>query len=291
MEQIKKRTGRILAMLLALAMVVTSVPQYALTVSAAEATEDVEIAEEQSEAEHISEADTQIVAAQQEEETTVTQQEGGNTAENAVTEEKTETGTKIASEIASEIETETKSEAQAVTGTETVSEAETQDSTETETATEEETSGEATDNFETEQKIRVSIAIPCGKDMDGKVIRPVNYLERFEYAIVDEEITDGNIPFQIFDGTGLYDGETLNPNETNIELEVPQGNTLYFKFILKSKPFIVNHFLAILILYMPQQLKNTAHRQKWFCAVFFILSYLFLMSDAAMVKVAVLLPT
>lgn len=278
MEQIKKRTGRILAILLALAMVVTSVPQYALTVSAAEATQDTAIAEEQSEAEHISEADTQIVAAQQEEETTVTQQEGGNTAENAVTEEKTET--------------ETKSEAQAVTGTETVSEAETQDSTETETATEEEISGETTDNFEeTEQKIRVSIAIPCGKDMDGKVIRPVNYLERFEYAIVDEEITDGNIPFQIFDGTGLYDGETLNPNETNIELEVPQGSTLYFKFILKSKPFIVNHFLAILILYMPQQLKNTAHRQKWFCAVFFILSYLFLMSDAAMVKVAVLLPT
>lgn len=64
MKHIKKRTGRIVAMFLALAMIVTSVPQYALTASAAETMEDVAIVEEHSEAEAAANAETEVKAAE-----------------------------------------------------------------------------------------------------------------------------------------------------------------------------------------------------------------------------------
>lgn len=234
MKQIKKRTGRIVAMLLVLAMIVTSVPQYALTAFAAEAEENTETivsADEHVGTENAAEAETEVKAAEatQEEKPTTAEEEEGTTAE--------ESGTANASET--ELETETKTETKSEIETETQIQAtqETESSEAEESASDEvletgeESDGSGTGDDTGIEKTTVTIRIPTAERGTRNPIIE-NLLSGFEYAAYATEPTEGGISL-----SESYDGsfDELVSNETyEFKIEVPKGYVLYFKPVLKD---------------------------------------------------------
>lgn len=257
MKQIKKRTGRIVAMLLVLAMIVTSVPQYALTASAAEAeenTENVETivsADEHVETENAAEAETEVKAAEatQEEKPTTAEKEEGTTAEetetvnetNAADASDTETETANASETEPETKTkpeteaETKSEIETETQIQATQEPESSEAEESETdavlETGEDSDGGGTGDDTEIEKTTVTIRIPTAeRGTRNPTIE--NLLSGFAYAVYETEPTEGSISL-----SEQYDGsfdELVSNKKYEFEIEVPKGYVLYFKPVLKD---------------------------------------------------------
>lgn len=181
MKRIKKRISRIAAMLLVLAMLVTSVPQYALTASAAETAEDAAVAEEHVEAEAATEAETEVRAA----DTSVTEEENKTAAD---VEEKE--GADTVREV------EEKTEADAAETTVTVTETETEKVSESETGTETEAVTETVTELESEQETVCSEAEESESDdvlaegksgEDNGYTATFNYPENAEVHVYDKE--------------------------------------------------------------------------------------------------------
>ncbi|MBD5469786.1 MAG: hypothetical protein HDR19_01340 [Lachnospiraceae bacterium] len=210
MKQFKKRTKRIAAMFLALAMIVTSVPQYALTVLAAEETESTAVVDGHIETENTAEAETEVKAAKE--------TEKGNETELV---EETETVTETETTEAVELEMENVSE--------TVMNDEGSESGDDLKA-----EGDDPDDGDTVEKTTVVVKIPYRETSakPGLRSRKENLLESFEYAICENESQD-DITYTPYNPEVSFDD--MVKNDEDIKFEVPIGNILYFKPVFQYK--------------------------------------------------------